>query len=60
MKAVVYKEPFDVAVAEVENAKIQDPTDVVTRVSSTAICGLNLHMYEGEHLRTRARNGEVL
>ena len=47
MKAVVYKEPFSVAVEEVEDAKIQDPTDVLIRITSTAICGSDLHMYEG-------------
>jgi glutathione-independent formaldehyde dehydrogenase len=56
MKAVVYKEPFRVAVEEVEDPKIQDPTDVVIRVTSTAICGSDLHMYEG---RTGAEPGIV-
>jgi len=56
MKAVVYKEPFDVAVEDVEDPKIQDPTDVVIRVTSTAICGSDLHMYEG---RTGAEPGIV-
>jgi glutathione-independent formaldehyde dehydrogenase len=56
VKAVVYKEPFRVEVEEVEDAKIQDPTDVVIRVTSTAICGSDLHMYEG---RTAAEPGIV-
>jgi len=47
VKAVVYKEPFKVDIEEVEDAKIQDPTDVLIRVTSTAICGSDLHMYEG-------------
>lgn len=56
MKAVVYKEPFKVAVEDVEDPKIQDPTDVVIRVTTTAICGSDLHMYEG---RTDAEPGIV-
>ncbi len=56
MKAVVYKEPFRVDVEEVEDARIQDPTDVVIRITSTAICGSDLHMYEG---RTVAEPGIV-
>jgi glutathione-independent formaldehyde dehydrogenase len=56
VKAVVYKEPFRVDVEEVEDARIQDPTDVVIRVTSTAICGSDLHMYEG---RTVAEPGIV-
>ncbi|MER6721472.1 glutathione-independent formaldehyde dehydrogenase [Streptomyces halstedii] len=52
MKAVVYKEPFKVAVEQVEDPRIQDPTDVLVRITSTAICGSDLHMYEG---RTAAK-----
>jgi hypothetical protein len=56
MKAVVYKEPYRVAVEDVDDAKIEDPTDVVIKVTSTAICGSDLHMYEG---RTGADPGIV-
>jgi glutathione-independent formaldehyde dehydrogenase len=56
MKAVVYKEPYKVAVEDVEDAKIKDPTDVVIRITSTAICGSDLHMYEG---RTGAEPGII-
>ncbi|MBR7679205.1 aldehyde dehydrogenase, partial [Streptomyces daliensis] len=44
MKAVVYKEPFTVAVEEVDKPSIQHPNDVIVRVSSTAICVSDLHM----------------
>ena len=56
MKAVVYKGPFKVAVEEVEKPGIQHPNDVIVRVTSTAICGSDLHMYEG---RTAAEPGIV-
>jgi glutathione-independent formaldehyde dehydrogenase len=56
VKAVVYKEPFRVAVEEVDNPQIQHPADVTVRVTSTAICGSDLHMYEG---RTAAEPGIV-
>ncbi|MGK5499969.1 glutathione-independent formaldehyde dehydrogenase [Streptomyces sp. URMC 125] len=56
MKAVVYKEPFSVAVEEVDDPRIQDPTDVVIEVTTSAICGSDLHMYEG---RTGAEPGIV-
>jgi glutathione-independent formaldehyde dehydrogenase len=56
MKAVVYKEPYKVAVEEVDDPRIEDPTDVVVRITSTAICGSDLHMYEG---RTGAEPGIV-
>lgn len=48
MKAVIYKGPKKVEVEDVENPKISKPTDVVIRVTSSAICGSDLHMYDGE------------
>ena len=56
MKAVVYKGPYEVTVEEAEVPRIEDPTDVVIRITSTAICGSDLHMYEG---RTEAEAGLV-
>ncbi|WP_433870070.1 glutathione-independent formaldehyde dehydrogenase [Saccharopolyspora sp. CA-218241] len=56
MKAVVYQEPFAVAVEEVDRPGLRHPADVVVRVTSTAICGSDLHMYEG---RTAAQPGIV-
>ncbi|MDX3237318.1 glutathione-independent formaldehyde dehydrogenase [Streptomyces sp. ME03-5709C] len=56
MKAVVYKGPFEVAVEEVDNPRLQHANDVVVKVTSTAICGSDLHMYEG---RTAAEPGIV-
>lgn len=56
MKAVVYKEPFRVAVEQVSEPKLQHPNDVIVKVTSTAICGSDLHMYEG---RTAAQPGIV-
>jgi len=56
VKAVVYKEPYNVAVEEVDDPRIEAPTDVVVRVTTAAICGSDLHMYEG---RTGAAPGMV-
>ena len=56
MKAVVYQGPYELSVEEVEDAKIQDPTDVVIKITTAAICGSDLHMYEG---RTGAEPGIV-
>ncbi len=46
MKAVVYKGKDQVAVEEVPNPHIQEPDDAIIRISSAAICGSDLHMYE--------------
>ena len=56
MKAVVYKGPFSVAVEEVPDPKIEHPNDVIVRITSSCICGSDLHMYEG---RTAAEPGIV-
>ncbi|WP_031508606.1 glutathione-independent formaldehyde dehydrogenase [Streptomyces megasporus] len=56
MKAVVYKEPFKVAVEDVPDPRIEHPNDVIVKVTTTAICGSDLHMYEG---RTGAEPGIV-
>jgi threonine dehydrogenase-like Zn-dependent dehydrogenase len=47
MKAVVYQGPGDVAVADVPDARIEDPNDILVRITTTNICGSDLHMYEG-------------
>ena len=56
MKAVVYKEPFKVSVEEVSRPTVQHVNDAIVRISTTAICGSDLHMYEG---RTSAKPGIV-
>ncbi len=56
MKAVVYDGPYDVKVKDVEDPKIEAPTDAIVRITSTCICGSDLHMYEG---RTDAEPGLV-
>jgi len=54
MKVVNYQGPFKVKVEEVEKPKIQHPDDVIIKVTTAAICGSDLHMYEG---RTAAEAG---
>jgi glutathione-independent formaldehyde dehydrogenase len=56
MRAVVYKGPFQVAIEDVPDPRIEHPSDVIVLITSTAICGSDLHMYEG---RTAAEPGIV-
>ena len=56
MKAVVYKGPFEVAVENVPDPEIKHPNDVIVKITSSCICGSDLHMYEG---RTAAQPGIV-
>ncbi|WP_028045822.1 glutathione-independent formaldehyde dehydrogenase [Cellulomonas sp. URHE0023] len=57
MRAVVYRGPRQVEVTEVPDPTIQAPTDAVVRITTTNICGSDLHMYEG---RTSVEEGKVL
>ncbi|OIV46559.1 hypothetical protein BK025_10645 [Sodalis sp. TME1] len=56
MKAVVYNGPRDVAVKTVPAARIVEPTDVLVKITTTNICGSDLHLYEG---RTRFEPGRI-
>ena len=47
MKALVYHRPGHVEVNDVADPKIEDPHDIILRVTSTAICGSDLHIYNG-------------
>lgn len=56
MKAIVYNGPFDVSVKEMPDAKIEEATDVLVKITTTCICGSDLHMYEG---RTDFEKGKI-
>lgn len=47
MRAVTYQGKYEIAVKKVDAPKIQDREDVIIRVTSTAICGSDLHLYQG-------------
>jgi 2-desacetyl-2-hydroxyethyl bacteriochlorophyllide A dehydrogenase len=47
MNAAVLRAPRTVEVAEVPRPSITEPTDILVRVEQTAICGTDLHPYEG-------------
>jgi threonine dehydrogenase-like Zn-dependent dehydrogenase len=46
MKAVTWQAKRDVRVDTVPDPVLQEPADVIIRVTSTAICGSDLHLYE--------------
>lgn len=56
MRAVVWKGPHQVAVENVDDPKIKEPNDAILRLTTAAICGSDLHMYEG---RTKAEPGTI-
>ncbi len=57
MKALIYNGPRDVQIKTVPDARIERPTDVLVRITSTNICGSDLHMFEG---RTNVEEGKIL
>jgi threonine dehydrogenase-like Zn-dependent dehydrogenase len=46
MKAVTWHGKRDVRVESVPDPRILEPTDAIVRVTSTAICGSDLHLYD--------------
>jgi threonine dehydrogenase-like Zn-dependent dehydrogenase len=46
MKALAWHGKRDVRVDNVPDPTIQEPTDAVVRITTTAICGSDLHLYE--------------
>lgn len=47
MKAAVFHKPGDISVDNVKDPEIEDAGDVILRVTSTAICGSDLHILSG-------------
>jgi threonine dehydrogenase-like Zn-dependent dehydrogenase len=46
VKALTWQGRRDVRVEEVPDPRIKEPTDAIIRVTTTAICGSDLHLYE--------------
>ncbi|HEY4015828.1 MAG TPA: glutathione-independent formaldehyde dehydrogenase [Polyangiaceae bacterium] len=57
MKALTYHGPRDVRVSSVRDPAVERPTDALVRITTTNICGSDLHMYEG---RTSVEKGKIL
>lgn len=57
MKAVSYEGPRKVAVSDRPKPRIKAPTDAILRVTTSGICGSDLHMYDG---RTHLEKGTVV
>ncbi len=57
MKAVVYEGPRNISVKDMPEPKIERPTDVLVKITTTNICGSDLHMYEG---RTDFEQGRII
>jgi threonine dehydrogenase-like Zn-dependent dehydrogenase len=58
MKAICWHGTSDVRVDNVPDPKIADPGDAIVRITSTAICGSDLHLYDG--FMATMQEGDVL
>ena len=46
MKAVTWQGRMDMRVEEVPDPRIEDPTDVIVKITTTGLCGSDLHLYD--------------
>jgi Threonine dehydrogenase and related Zn-dependent dehydrogenases len=53
MRAMTYRGPYKVQVAEKPDPRIEHPGDAIVRVQLAAICGSDLHLYHGMMPDTR-------
>ena len=58
MKAITWHGKHDVRLDSVDDPEILNPRDAIIRVTSTAICGSDLHLYDG-YVQTMEK-GDVL
>jgi threonine dehydrogenase-like Zn-dependent dehydrogenase len=58
MKAIVWHGKEDVRYETVPDPKIKDPTDVIIKVTSTCICGSDLHLYD--HYMPTMQAGDIV
>jgi threonine dehydrogenase-like Zn-dependent dehydrogenase len=58
LKAICWHGKEDVRIDTVPDPKIVDSTDVVVKITSTAICGSDLHLYDG--MMPTMEKGDVL
>jgi glutathione-independent formaldehyde dehydrogenase len=57
MKAVSFEGKHKMSVANHPTPKLKSPTDAILRVTTTGICGSDLHTYDG---RTPLEKGTVV
>ena len=58
MKALCWHSPKDIRCDEVPDPKIEHPRDAIIKVTSCAICGSDLHLYDG--YMPGMENGDVM
>jgi len=58
VRAVTWQGKEEVRVEDVPDPRIEEPTDAIIRVTSTALCGSDLHLYAGKVIKLEP--GDIL
>lgn len=58
MRALTYHGSYDVRVDSVPDPTVQEPDDIVLKITATAICGSDLHLYRGK--MPGLKDGDIL
>jgi threonine dehydrogenase-like Zn-dependent dehydrogenase len=58
MHALTYHGSYDVRVETVPDPILQEPDDVILKITATAICGSDLHLYRGK--MPELKDGDIL
>ena len=58
MRALTYHGSYDVRVDTVPDPILQEPDDVVLKITATAVCGSDLHLYRGK--MPELKDGDIL
>jgi threonine dehydrogenase-like Zn-dependent dehydrogenase len=58
VRAVTWQGKEEVRVEDVPEPRIEEPTDAIIRVTSTALCGSDLHLYAGKVIKLEP--GDIL
>lgn len=48
MKALIYQEPNSIRLEDKIKPKIETPTDCIVKITTTTICGTDLHIWKGD------------
>lgn len=60
MQALTYHGSHDVRVERVPDPVIEQPDDIILRVTATAICGSDLHLYRGKIPQVKHGDSDIL
>ena len=57
MNAIRYENVCKISVSDYPKPKLVSPTDAILKVTTSGICGSDLHMYDG---RTELKHGTIV